>query len=127
MLLTPGRILADRYKVEEYVGEGGMQEVYRACDSHFNRTVALKVPKNASAERRFVQSARVSARIVHTNVAKTLDYFDEGQRGHLVEEFVLGRDLGRVMRTTMSSWTAIWPPTFFTYWRRGLPPPITLA
>jgi serine/threonine protein kinase len=98
MLLHIGTTLLDRYVIEEYIGEGGMQEVFRAQDQHFLRPVALKVPKNASAARRFAQSAQVSARIVHTNVAKTLDYFEVDGRGHLVEEFIAGRDLSKLLR-----------------------------
>jgi len=71
-----------------------MQQVYRATDLSFNRPVALKVPKNESAEKRFARSARMSARVNHPNVAKTLDYFEEAHRSYLIEEFIQGSDLG---------------------------------
>jgi eukaryotic-like serine/threonine-protein kinase len=74
-----------------------MQQVFKAHDASFDRIVALKVPKNTSAERRFGRSARVSARVVHANVAKTLDYFEEDGRPFLVEELILGKDLGRAL------------------------------
>jgi len=87
----------DRYTVEEYLAEGGMQQVFRAHDGSFDRHVALKVPKNPSAERRFERSARVSAQVTHANVAKTLDYFEEGGKSYLVEELIHGKDLGRAL------------------------------
>src|SRR3954447_10718009 len=99
MLAKAGEILLDRYRVEAYVAEGGMQEVYLAEDLHFGRSVALKIPKNASALKRFARSARVSARIVHPNVAKTLDYFEIDRGGYLIEEFIAGKDLGAVLRS----------------------------
>jgi serine/threonine-protein kinase len=90
-------ILAERYQVLEYVGEGGMQEVYKARDLVLQREVALKVPKNSSAEKRFKRSAVLSARVNHPNVAKTLDYFEILERPYLIEEFVAGRDLRKIL------------------------------
>ena len=70
-----------------------MQQVYRTRDLAFDRLVALKVPLNDSAERRFDRSARLSARVIHPNVAKTLDYFEQDERSYLVEELIDGIDL----------------------------------
>tara|TARA_R110001592_G_scaffold295771_2_gene566097 strand:+ start:2546 stop:3556 length:1011 start_codon:yes stop_codon:yes gene_type:complete len=74
-----------------------MQEVYVARDLAFNRLVALKAPKNRSASVRFQRSAVVSARVVHPNIARTLDYFDEGHSGILIEELVAGKNLSDVL------------------------------
>lgn len=96
-LLQEGDMLLDRYEVVSYLDEGGMQQVFRALDTSFNRMVALKVPQNDSAERRFDRSARMSARIVHPNVARTLDYFEENGKSYLVEELIDGIDLGKFL------------------------------
>lgn len=96
-ILKPGDTLAGRYVIKEYIAEGGMQQVFEAHDSSFDRVVALKVPKNASAEKRFARSARLSARITHANVAKTLDYFEENGSPYLVEEFLKGEDLRKTL------------------------------
>jgi serine/threonine-protein kinase len=93
----PGDVVGERYEVVEFIGEGGMQEVYRASDKLLRRSVALKAPKNASAKKRFQRSAVFSARINHPNVAKTLDYFEAPERAYLIEECVDGKDLGRVL------------------------------
>ena len=73
-LLKKGQMLLNRYSIDSYLAAGGMQQVFRATDTSFSRLVALKVPQNDSAERRFDRSARLIARITHPNVAKTLDY-----------------------------------------------------
>src|SRR5260370_14178963 len=78
-----------------------MEEVYEANDLLLRRAVALKVPKNKSAEKRFQRSAIVSAKVNHVNVAKTLDYLEENNRAYLIEELVRGKDLGRVLREDM--------------------------
>jgi serine/threonine-protein kinase len=75
-----------------------MQEVYLAVDLLLNRSVALKVPKSPSAKKRFKRSAVLSAKVNHNNVAKTLDYVEDGGRYYLLEEFVEGCDLGVFMR-----------------------------
>jgi len=87
-----------RYRVDAYLGEGGMQQVYRATDMLLERQVALKSPKNDDGERRFERSAQASARVSHANVARTLDYFKHGAQHFLVEELVEGLDFGGVLK-----------------------------
>lgn len=89
----PDDIIDNRYQITQFVGEGGMQQVYCAKDSRLNRDVALKVPKNRSAEKRFKRSAIVSAKVNHPNVAKTLDYLETESNLYLIEEFITGNDL----------------------------------
>jgi eukaryotic-like serine/threonine-protein kinase len=94
-----GDLLIDRYKVAKYLDEGGMQQVYEALDLSFQRSVALKVPKSPSAEKRFARSARVSAKVVHANVAATLDYFEAGDKSYLIEELIKGATLSDRLKT----------------------------
>jgi serine/threonine-protein kinase len=98
VLHKQGDVVGQRYKIERYIGAGGMQEVYLAFDRLLERHVALKVPKTPSAAKRFKRSAVVSAKINHANVAKTLDYLEVGDRSYLIEEFVDGEDLGAVLK-----------------------------
>ena len=91
--LKKGQVVVGRYRIRRFVDEGGMQKVYEAEDQTFGRTVALKFPKNPSAEKRFRRSALLSARVNHPNVAKTLDFFEEDEREYLIEEFVEGTTL----------------------------------
>jgi serine/threonine-protein kinase len=91
-------VIGARYQIEGFIGEGGMQEVYRSTDLLLSRTVALKVPKNLSAAKRFKRSAVVSARVNHANVAKTLDYLEEGKHAYLIEEYISGKDLSKVLQ-----------------------------
>ncbi|WP_203581993.1 serine/threonine-protein kinase [Microbacterium hibisci] len=41
--LSTGELLDDRYVLQERIGEGGMARVYRAEDTHLQRSVAVKV------------------------------------------------------------------------------------
>jgi serine/threonine-protein kinase len=91
--LSAGQVIGGRYEVLRYLAEGGMQFVYVAKDQVTDREVALKTPKNESAQKRFRRSAIVAAKVNHPNVAKTFDYIDEGERTFLVEELILGEDM----------------------------------
>ena len=96
-LLKEKAIIGGRYKVLGWLGEGGMQQVFKAEDTLLQRTIALKTPKDSSAEKRFQRSAVVSARVNQDNVAKTLDYFEETDgRAFLVEELIEGYDLAHI-------------------------------
>ncbi|MBI6654965.1 serine/threonine protein kinase [Pseudomonas carnis] len=88
-----GDVIGGRYRVISFVGQGGMQYVYKATDTVMLRDVALKTPKNSSATKRFKRSAIVAAKVNHHSVAKTLDYVKEGDNRYLIEEFVDGLDL----------------------------------
>jgi serine/threonine protein kinase len=70
-----------------------MQDVYQARDQLVDEIVALKTPQTSQGDRRFHQSAKLSARINNYNVAKTFDYFESGGSCYLIEEFVNGTTL----------------------------------
>lgn len=91
--LAPADLIGNRYRIERYLGEGGMQFVYVADDLLTGRRIALKTPKNNSAKKRFKRSAIVAAKVNHPNVAKTLDYVKDGDRRYLIEELIEGQDL----------------------------------
>jgi len=94
----PKDCINNRYEIISFIGEGGMQEVFKAKDLVLQREIALKVPKNRSAVKRFQRSAIVSAKVNHPNVAKTLDYFKTDSYEYLIEELIVGRDLKEVIQ-----------------------------
>jgi serine/threonine protein kinase len=97
-VLQLNEVVGDRYTIEAEIGKGGMQEVYRAHDDILRRIVAVKVPQDSHAAKRFRDSAVIAAKVNHPNVAKTLDYFeDETNRPFLVEEYIDGMNLRDVM------------------------------
>ena len=95
--LNAGDTIDGRYEIEKYIDAGGMQYVYQAYDRILNRYVALKTPKNTSAEKRFKRSAVVAAKVNHPNVAKTLDYIETDGRFYLIEELIDGKDLDQTI------------------------------
>lgn len=109
--LLVGRVLADRYEVEEKIGSGGMSVVYAGRDRRLGRPVAVKVVSLAAespAERaglreRFRREAASAARIPHhPNVVQVFDYGTDPELDldFLVMELLRGRDLKEALRGT---------------------------
>lgn len=94
-IFDDGMFLLNRYKVLNYHAAGGMQEVYRCHDIKLDRMVALKTPKVGVKDRRFKRGAEMGARINHSNIAATFDYFENEDITFLVEEFIDGVDLSK--------------------------------
>jgi eukaryotic-like serine/threonine-protein kinase len=72
--------LADRYRIERELGEGGMATVYLAEDLRHHRKVAIKVLKPELAAvlgaDRFIQEITTTAQLQHPNI---LPLFDSGE------------------------------------------------
>ena len=72
--------LADRYKIERHLGEGGMATVYLAHDLKHDRPVAVKVlrPELAAVlgADRFIQEIKTTANLQHPHI---LPLFDSGE------------------------------------------------
>ncbi|MBK8249843.1 MAG: protein kinase [Gemmatimonadetes bacterium] len=77
--------LADRYRIERELGEGGMATVYLAEDLKHKRQVALKVLKPelgaALGAERFINEIRTTANLQHPNL---LPLFDSGEADGLL-------------------------------------------
>jgi serine/threonine protein kinase len=94
-----GRVIQERYVVEELVGSGGMGSVYRGRHQVINRSVALKflAPKHArddNSRQRFLREARAVNRVQHEHIIDVSD-FGETEDGlvYMVMEFLSGRTL----------------------------------
>lgn len=94
-----GDIVSGRYSIVGYIGRGGMQEVYLANDTLLDGHVALKTPLPGQPNKEFSDSAKISARVNHHNVAKTLDYIEENDKLFLIEEYVEGENLDTRLKT----------------------------
>jgi eukaryotic-like serine/threonine-protein kinase len=97
--LAPGTVIADRYKVVERLGEGGMGVVYSVEHTHMRKLFALKVlhrellrlPEVVS---RFEREAVLAGSINHPNVAAATDFgkLPDGSF-FLILELVVGKSL----------------------------------
>jgi eukaryotic-like serine/threonine-protein kinase len=97
-----GKVLEDRYSVDELIARGGMATVYRGTDLRLGRTVALKVlggvlVNDPDFVERFTQEARATAALTHPNVVAVHDQGISDGYPFLVMEFVQGRTIREIM------------------------------
>src|SRR4051794_32904227 len=91
-----------QYKILEFIGAGGMGDVYRARDTRLGRTVALKVlgedvKDHAERRERFLREARASASLSHPNIAALYEVGEDQGQLFLAFEFVPGEPLQQVI------------------------------
>ena len=99
----PGEVLADRYRIVNRVGKGGMGEVYRADDLELQQPVALKFLPEALQEdperlSRFRREVRLARQVSHPNVCRVYDIGEARGEHFLSMEYIDGEDLGSLLR-----------------------------
>src|SRR5262245_27648482 len=94
-----GDVVAERFRIEERLGEGGFGVVFRATQLNLGRTVALKVlhpdlAQGSEALRRFRREAELAQKLEHPNTVRLFD-FGETKDGtpFIVWELLKGRSL----------------------------------
>src|SRR3954468_5193783 len=92
------------YRIEGYIGRGGMGVVYRAQHVHLGRQVAMKLlapelAENESFRDRFVRESRVAARVDHPNVIPIYEASESEGRYFIAMRYVDGHDLREILHT----------------------------
>lgn len=96
-------VLANRYRIQAKVGEGGMAVVYRALDIVLRRIVAIKVLRAQYAGDqefvdRFRREAQAGASLSHPNVVNIFDVGQDDDVHYIVLEYVQGQNLKEIVR-----------------------------
>jgi serine/threonine-protein kinase len=90
------------YQITEYLGAGGMGEVYRAVHTKLGRVAALKVLSRTETQpnlvERFHNEARIQASLQHPGIATLYDYVECNGHPCIVMEFVDGLTLDAMLR-----------------------------
>ena len=90
--------IADRYRLDELLGRGGMSEVWCATDMELGRRVALKLLAPNEDNARFEREARAFAALAHPNVTRLYDYGESDGRPFMVLEYLPGGTLEDLLR-----------------------------
>ncbi|MCA9605018.1 MAG: serine/threonine protein kinase [Myxococcales bacterium] len=98
-----GRVIADRYRMEELLGRGGMGVVYRVEHVNIGKLMAMKLLHGALARdkdtvKRFKREAELVSRLDHANTVQVFDFGQSEGMMFLVMEYLPGRDLGQVIK-----------------------------
>jgi eukaryotic-like serine/threonine-protein kinase len=101
--VTPGQLVAGKYRVERVLGQGGMGIVVAAVHEQLHQRVAIKfllpeVASKAGAAERFTREARSAVRIQSEHVARVLDVGRlKSGVAYMVMEYLEGRDLAAIL------------------------------
>ncbi|MCU1407062.1 MAG: serine/threonine protein kinase, partial [Glaciihabitans sp.] len=99
---TSGLTFGGRYQLSSRVAIGGMGEVWQATDLVIGRTVAIKILKDEYLGdpgflERFRAEARHAALVNHEGIANVFDYGEEDGSAFLVMELVPGEALSTIL------------------------------
>jgi len=98
-----GRVIAERYRMEELLGRGGMGVVYRVEHVRIGKLMAMKLLHGALARdketvKRFKREAELVSRLDHPNTVQVFDFGQSEGMMFLVMEYLPGRDLGQILK-----------------------------
>jgi serine/threonine protein kinase/formylglycine-generating enzyme required for sulfatase activity len=98
-----GKLLDNRYRLVEKIGEGGMGSIYKAIHTEMGRTCAIKLltaisTANEEAIARFKREAKMASRIDNPHAVTIYD-FGEAEDGvlFLAMEYIDGKPLSRLI------------------------------
>ena len=99
---TAGVTFGGRYELSSRIAVGGMGEVWKATDSVIGRTVAIKILKDEYMGdpgflERFRAEARHAALVNHEGIANVFDYGEEQGSAYIVMELVPGEPLSTII------------------------------
>jgi eukaryotic-like serine/threonine-protein kinase len=97
------------YRIVDFLGEGGMGQVYRAVHSRIGRTVAIKILNQTSESvivQRFLNEARIQASLRHPGIAALYDFIEERGRSVIIMEYVDGETVQEITSRN-GAWSAV--------------------
>ncbi|MBT9582713.1 serine/threonine protein kinase [bacterium] len=123
--LATDTLLANRYRIDKILGQGGMGSVYQARDGSLgDKPVAIKEMRIAASDSKsqqqalaqFRQEAQFLAKLDHPNLVQVSDFFAEGGRHYLVMALIKGQSLGDMLQAR----NAAFPAARVVEWGRQL-------
>jgi len=98
-----GEVLADKYRIVRYLGEGGMGTVYEAQHAFVGRRFAVKILHTELTRademlERFTREARAAGALENENIASVIDFGHTGDGvPYIVMEYLVGDDLAKLL------------------------------
>lgn len=104
--LNKGKLLKERYRTDEVLGEGAHGTVYRVTDLSMGeicwavkeiREESLPLDERADIVAHFYREAEILRKLNHTGLPKVVEAFSDGNHHYMVMEHVEGRTLRDVL------------------------------
>ncbi len=100
-----------RYTLLDTLGEGGMARVFTAVTfgaEGFRRKFVVKrlrpeLSGDAAVVAQFIDEANLASTLVHSNIVPVFDFGKVGEEYFMATEYILGRDLGRVVARSIET------------------------
>jgi predicted ATPase len=98
-------LIANRYVLEDEIGQGGMGTVYKGVDIRTDNLVAIKLLNSDILDQapdtleRFRREGQALRDLNHPNIVKMLDTVEEQGKNYLILEYISGGDLTDVLET----------------------------
>ncbi|UJR79450.1 serine/threonine-protein kinase [Sandaracinus amylolyticus] len=97
-----GRTIADRYRIEQMIGRGGMGVVYRVEHVRIGKLMAMKLlhgelSREKDVMRRFRREAEAASKLDHPSTVQVFDFGHADGLTYLVMELLGGKDLGAIV------------------------------
>ncbi len=98
-----GTLIADRYRVDALIGEGGVARVYRGTDETLDRRVAIKILRpelsgNEDVVARFRREAHAAAKLNHPNIVQIYDTGVDNGHYYIVMEYLPELNLKEIIK-----------------------------
>lgn len=99
-----GMVIADRYRILEPLGRGGMGIVYKVEHVRIGKLLAMKLlagelSMNPEVVKRFKHEALTVSKLSSAHTVQVFDYGASDGLTYLVMELVAGEDLGKLLRS----------------------------
>jgi serine/threonine-protein kinase len=88
----------DRYEFIDFIGRGGMGDVFKARDPRLGRFVALKFLRRDDPEqvKRFLREAKVQAKVEHENLCPVYEVGDAMGHSYIAMQYVAGGSIKEI-------------------------------
>lgn len=98
-----GMVIAERYRILEPIGRGGMGVVYRVEHARIGKLMALKLltgelSRDGQQVARFKREALLASRLSHPNTVQVFDFGTSDTMIYLAMELLRGEDLSKLIR-----------------------------
>src|SRR5690349_24453074 len=99
-----GEIIADKYRLDRVLGEGGMSTVYAAANVTTGKPVAIKLlqpelVRDEEQSQRLLREAQAASAIDHPNVVNVFDIGNHRGALFLVMELLHGEPLSALLQS----------------------------
>jgi serine/threonine protein kinase len=101
--VAPGSLFAEKYRIIEEIGRGGMGVVYKAEDLKLKRIVALKflppeMTRHPEAKERFIREAQAAAALDHPNICTVYEVEEVEDKTYIAMAYIEGQSLREMVK-----------------------------